>query len=103
MSKLETLAEVNAVSHELALESTPTDRPALERRSPEPDPPDEAFRLQANMRRGTGSGLSGTWSSYASIAYARQAAREMLRDDRVARVTVMTDTIPPQFVDWVNR
>jgi hypothetical protein len=61
------------------------------------------FRLQANMRRGTGSSLPGTWSSYASIDEARLAAGEMLRDDRVARVTVVTDTLPPGFVEWVNR
>ena len=64
---------------------------------------DKTFRLQANMRRGTGSSLHGTWSSYASVADARQAAHEMLRDDRVARVTVVTDTAPPRFVEWVNR
>jgi hypothetical protein len=61
------------------------------------------FRLQANMRRGTSSSLPGTWSSYASIDEARLAAREMLRDDRVVRVTVVTDTVPPGFVEWVNR
>lgn len=63
----------------------------------------KTFRLQANMRRGTGSSLPGTWSSYASIDQARLAAREMLRDDRVVRVTVVTDTVPPGFVEWVNR
>jgi hypothetical protein len=64
---------------------------------------DKSFRLQANMRRGTGSSLHGTWSSYASVDDARQAALEMLRDDRVVRVTVVTDTVPPRFVEWVNR
>ena len=61
------------------------------------------FRLQANMRRGTGSSLHGTWSSYASVDDARLVAREMLRDDRVTHVTVVTDTVPPRFVEWVNR
>jgi hypothetical protein len=64
---------------------------------------DVAFRLQANMRRGTGSSLHGTWSSYASVDDARLVAREMLRDDRVTHVTVVTDTVPPRFVEWVNR
>jgi hypothetical protein len=63
----------------------------------------KAFRLQGNMRRGTASSLRGTWSSYESIDDARLAAREMLSDDRVARVTVVTDTVPPRFVEWVNR
>jgi uncharacterized cupin superfamily protein len=64
---------------------------------------DLTFRLQANMRRGTGSSLHGTWSSYASVDDARLVAREMLRDDRVTHVTVVTDTVPPRFVEWVNR
>ena len=64
---------------------------------------EQIFRLHANIRRGTGSSLHGTWSSFASVEDARQAAREMLRDDRVARVTVVTDTVPPRFVEWVNR
>jgi hypothetical protein len=55
------------------------------------------------MRRGTASSLRGGWSSYGSIDEARVAAREMLSDDRVARVTVVTDTVPPRFVEWVNR
>lgn len=40
------------------------------------------YRLQANMRRGTGSSLAGTWSPYLTIEAAREAALEMLRDDR---------------------
>jgi len=47
--------------------------------------------------------MPGTWSSYASLDAAREAAREMLRDDRVARVTVVTDTMPARFIEWVNR
>ena len=61
------------------------------------------YRLQANMRRGTGSSLAGTWSPYLTIEAAREAAGEMLRDDRVVRVTVVEDVLPPRFVEWVNR
>ena len=61
------------------------------------------FRIQATMRRGTGSSLRGSWSNYGAIDDARQAAHEMLRDDRVARVTIVSDTVPPRFVEWVNR
>jgi hypothetical protein len=63
----------------------------------------QAYRLQAHVRRGTGSGLRGTWSNYATIEDARQAARELLREERVLRATVVTDTVPPRFVEWVNR
>ena len=71
--------------------------------SEEKEPGGLTFRLQANMRRGTGSSLHGTWSSYASVEDARLVAREMLRDDRVTHVTVVTATVPPPFVEWVNR
>ena len=65
--------------------------------------PHPRYRLQGNMRRGTASSMVGTWPSYLTIAEAREAAREMLRDDRVLRVTVVEDTLPPRFVEWVNR
>lgn len=55
------------------------------------------------MRRGTTSSMVGTWPSYLTIDDAREAAREMLRDDRVLRETVVADTLPPRFVEWVNR
>ena len=76
--------------------------------TPEPPQPratrgDTGFRLQANTRRGTGSNLSGTWPRYATIDDARVAARDMFHDDRVVRVTIVTDTVPPRFLEWVNR
>ena len=61
------------------------------------------YRLQGNMRRGTASSLAGTWSPYATLEEARDAAREMLKDDRVLRVTIVEDALPPRFVEWVNR
>jgi hypothetical protein len=61
------------------------------------------YRLQGNMRRGTASSLSGTWSPYATLEQAREAAREMLKDDRVLRITIVEDALPPRFVEWVNR
>jgi hypothetical protein len=48
--------------------------------------PPPGYRLQANLRRGTGSSLAGTWSPYTTVEEAREIAREMLRDDRVLRV-----------------
>ena len=61
------------------------------------------YRLQGNMRRGTASSLAGTWSPYVTLEQAREAAREMLKDDRVLRVTIVEDALPPRFVEWVNR
>ena len=63
----------------------------------------QAFRLQANVRRGNGSNLPGVGSRYLTLDDARDAAHQMLRDERVLQVTVVTDTVPPRFVEWVNR
>jgi hypothetical protein len=63
----------------------------------------QAFRLQANVRRGSGSNLPGAGSRYLTLVDAREAARQMLRDERVVQVTVVADTVPPRFVEWVNR
>ena len=62
-----------------------------------------AFRLQVNVRRGNGSNLPGASSRYLALDDAREAARELLRDERVLRVTVVAETLPPRFVEWVNR
>jgi hypothetical protein len=65
--------------------------------------PSQAFRLQVHVRRGTGSNLPGAWSPYLTLDDARDAAREMLRSERVLRVTIVANTVPPRFVEWVNR
>ena len=89
--------------HALVVEP-PTHEEAIPKASPQDaGDPHPGYRLQGNMRRGTASSLVGTWPSYLTIDEAREAAREMLRDDRVLRVTVVEDTLPPRFVEWVNR
>jgi hypothetical protein len=62
-----------------------------------------AFRLQATVRRGTAANLQSTWPTYPTIDDARLAANELLRNERVVRVTVVIDTQPPRFVEWINR
>jgi hypothetical protein len=62
-----------------------------------------AFWRRANVRRGNGSSLSGASPRYLALDDAREAAREMLPDERVLRVTIVADTMPPRFVEWVNR
>jgi hypothetical protein len=89
--------------HALVVGPPPHDE-TIPRASPENSgDPGPGYRLQANMRRGTGSSLAGTWSSYNTIEEAREAARETLKDDRVVRVAMVEDTLPPRFVEWVNR
>ncbi len=67
-----------------------------------PDPQNR-FKLQAVMRRGTGSSIRATWPTYATIEEARAAAESALRDDRVLRFALVTDCAPPRFVEWANR
>ena len=55
------------------------------------------------MRRGSGSSLPGAGSRYLTLDDARETARQLLRDERVVQVTVVADTVPPRFVEWVNR
>ena len=62
----------------------------------------QRFRLQANVRRGNGSNLPGAGSKYLGLDDAREAARQMLRDERIVQVTVVADTVPPRFVEWVR-
>lgn len=62
-----------------------------------------AFRLHAIMRQGTAAGLPAVWEGYATIDAARAAVRGMYANDRVLRVMVVTDSVPPRFVEWVER
>ena len=91
------------VDHELAVASAPQIRTGSEPQSERAPSHRRAYRLQANVRRGNGSNLSGAWLRYEALDDAREAARELLRDERVVRVTIVTDTVPPRFVEWVNR
>jgi hypothetical protein len=61
------------------------------------------FRLRATMKQGTAASLPGVWERYASAEAARAAARDLYRDDRVMRAYIVTDTVPPQFVEWLER
>ena len=61
------------------------------------------FNLIATMRRGSASGMPQAWARYAAIETARAGAVELLRDDRVLRVMVVRNEIPPTFVEWVER
>jgi hypothetical protein len=73
-------------------------------REPERTPiPHAAFRLQVNVRREHRLNLPGASSGYLALDDAREAARELLRDERVLGVTVVADTVPPRFVERVNR
>ena len=61
------------------------------------------FGLIVTMRRGTSSGMPQAWARYPLIEDARIGARELLRDDRVLRVMVVRNEIPPAYVEWMER
>jgi hypothetical protein len=63
----------------------------------------QTFRLRPIMRQGTASSIPETWTRYTSIDEARKAIKQVYHDDRVLRIFIVTDEVPPQFVEWVER
>ena len=61
------------------------------------------FRLITTMRRGSASGMPQAWVRYGAVEAARAGAAELLRDDRVLRVMVVKNEVPPSFVEWLER
>jgi hypothetical protein len=55
------------------------------------------------MRQGTASSVPETWERYGSLESARAAVKHAYHDDRVLRMFIVTDEVPPQFVEWVER
>jgi hypothetical protein len=63
----------------------------------------DTFRLRPIMRQGTASGVPETWMHFSTVEEAERAAKQMYHDDRVLRVFIVTDAMPPRFVEWVER
>ena len=61
------------------------------------------FRLVATMRRGSASGLPAAWARYPTIEEARLGSATLLRDDRILRVMIVRNEVPPAFIEWVDR
>ena len=61
------------------------------------------FKLITTMRRGSASGLAAAWARYPTIEAARIGVTALLRDDRILRVMIVRNEIPPAFVEWVER
>jgi hypothetical protein len=61
------------------------------------------FRLITTMKQGTASGLPAAAARYPTVDAARVGAAELFRNDRVLRVMVVRDEIPPAFVEWRDR
>jgi hypothetical protein len=61
------------------------------------------FTLIATMRRGTASDLAAAWARYPTVEAARRATATLLRDDRILRVMIVRNDVPPAFVEWAER
>ena len=61
------------------------------------------FRLIVGVRRGSGCNLPAAWQPYPTIEQARSAAAPLLRDERVTRIAIVRNEIPPAFVEWLDR
>ena len=54
------------------------------------------------MRRGSASGLAAAWARYPTIEAARLGIATLLRDDRILRVMIVRNEVPPAFVEWAQ-
>jgi hypothetical protein len=61
------------------------------------------FKLIATMRRGTATNLAAAWARYPTVEAARLGTTTLLRDDRILRVMIVRNEIPPAFVEWAER
>jgi hypothetical protein len=61
------------------------------------------FKLIATMRRGTSTALPAAWARYPTVEAARAGTARLLSDDRILRVMIVRNEIPPAFVEWVER
>jgi hypothetical protein len=61
------------------------------------------FKLITTMRRGSATNLAAAWARYGTVEAARIGSATLLRDDRVLRVMIVRNEIPPAFVEWAER
>ena len=61
------------------------------------------FRLITTMKQGTASGLAAAAARYPTVEAARIGSDALFRNDRVLRVMVVRNEIPPAFVEWRDR
>lgn len=61
------------------------------------------YGLIATMRRGSATDLPARWARYDTIEAARIGTASLFKDDRVMRVMIVRDEVPPSFVEWIER
>ena len=53
------------------------------------------FKLIPTMRRGGSSNMPQAWARYATMADAHLGIATLLKDDRIVRVMIVRNEIPP--------
>jgi hypothetical protein len=61
------------------------------------------FRLVVTVRRGSASNFPAAWAQYPTLDAARVGASALLREDRVLRGMIVSDEVPPRFIEWLER
>lgn len=61
------------------------------------------FKLITTMRRGSSADFAAAWARYPTVEAARLGTATLLRDDRILRVMIVRNEIPPAFVEWIER
>ena len=61
------------------------------------------FRLIVSVRRGSASNIPGSWERYPTIELARAAGVQLMRHERVTRIAIAGNEVPPRFVEWLDR
>jgi hypothetical protein len=61
------------------------------------------FKLISTMRRGSSTTLPAAFALYPTMEAARLGTVALLRDDRILRVMIVRNEIPPAFVEWAER
>jgi hypothetical protein len=61
------------------------------------------FKLVVTVRRGTAATFGAAWTPYPTLDAARVGAAALLRNERVQRIVIVRDEIPPAFVEWLER
>jgi hypothetical protein len=61
------------------------------------------FKLIITVRRGSSCNVETPSSTYSTVEGARLGGAALLRHERVQRVLIARNEVPPAFVEWVER
>jgi hypothetical protein len=61
------------------------------------------FRLIVSVRRGSAYSMPDAWQHDPTLCEERTTATALLRHERVTRVAVVRNEVPPAFVEWLDR